>query len=159
VNAEAELARALSDALGTLYRVSLIRADGSVEISFRADRGAPVPAAGIAVPGSASRLLVEVDVGALEAADRVLHDLANGSSDTSIAFPNLDRALEDLVAAGEARIGRPISSMSRLEKQRLVRFLDARGAFSLRKSVESVAAALRVSRFTVYNYLDASRDA
>ena len=33
--------------------------------------------------------------------------------------------------------------------------LDERGAFQLRKSVEEVADALGVSRFTVYNYLNA----
>jgi predicted transcriptional regulator YheO len=49
--------------------------------------------------------------------------------------------------------------MSRAEKQQVVRFLDGRGAFALRKSVETVADALGVSRFTVYNYLDSSRQA
>jgi predicted transcriptional regulator YheO len=33
--------------------------------------------------------------------------------------------------------------------------LDDRGAFQLRRSVEEVADALGVSRFTVYNYLNA----
>ena len=62
-------------------------------------------------------------------------------------------------SAAEAWIGRPVGEMNRLDKQRLVKFLDERGAFSLRKSVEAVAAMLGVSRFTVYNYLDASRGA
>jgi len=31
------------------------------------------------------------------------------------------------------------------------------GAFSYRKSVEAVAAALGISRFTVYNYLNRDR--
>ena len=47
--------------------------------------------------------------------------------------------------------------MSRGDKQQLVRYLDERGAFALRKAVERVAATLGVSRFTVYNYLDAAR--
>ena len=36
-----------------------------------------------------------------------------------------------------------------------MRLLDGRGAFQLRKAVEDVADALGVSRFTVYNYLNA----
>ena len=40
------------------------------------------------------------------------------------------------------------------DKQRAVRLLDERGAFTLRKAVEDVADALGVSRFTVYNYLN-----
>jgi len=39
--------------------------------------------------------------------------------------------------------------------QGTVRLLDERGAFQLRRSVEVVADALGVSRFTVYNYLNA----
>jgi predicted transcriptional regulator YheO len=36
--------------------------------------------------------------------------------------------------------------------------LEESGAFSYRKSVETVAAALGISRFTVYNYLNRDRD-
>jgi predicted transcriptional regulator YheO len=54
-------------------------------------------------------------------------------------------------------VGQPLAEMSRAGKQQVVRFLDERGAFALRKSVETVADALGVSRFTVYNYLDSSR--
>ena len=38
-----------------------------------------------------------------------------------------------------------------------VRLLEEAGAFSYRKSVETVATALGVSRFTVYNYLNRDR--
>lgn len=54
-------------------------------------------------------------------------------------------------------MGKPLGHMSRTEKQQLVRFLDERGAFQLRKSVERVADMLGVSRFTIYNYLEAAR--
>jgi len=33
--------------------------------------------------------------------------------------------------------------------------LDERGAFAFRRSVESVADLMGVSRFTIYNYLNA----
>jgi hypothetical protein len=45
--------------------------------------------------------------------------------------------------------------LSREEKQRAVRMLDERGAFTLRRAVEQVADAMGVSRITVYNYLNA----
>ena len=48
--------------------------------------------------------------------------------------------------------------MTREEKQALVRYLDDRGAFALKKAVEAVAETLGVSRFTVYNYLDSRRN-
>jgi len=60
-----------------------------------------------------------------------------------------DRLLERV--AGE--LGGPLASLSREDKQRAVQLLDEWGAFNFRKSVEDVAQALQVSRFTVYNYL------
>jgi predicted transcriptional regulator YheO len=44
--------------------------------------------------------------------------------------------------------------MDRSQKQGAVALLNDWGAFTLRKSVEDVAEALGVSRFTVYNYLE-----
>ena len=52
----------------------------------------------------------------------------------------------------------PFDELPRAEKQRAVRLLEEAGAFSYRKSVETVAPPLGVSRFTVYNYLNRDRD-
>ena len=52
----------------------------------------------------------------------------------------------------------PLSELDRAGKQRAVRILEESGAFSYRKSVEAVAAALGISRFTVYNYLNRDRE-
>ena len=51
----------------------------------------------------------------------------------------------------------PLHELPRAQKQRAVRLLEEAGAFSYRKSVETVASALGVSRFTVYNYLNRDR--
>ena len=63
--------------------------------------------------------------------------------------------LERMMAAVEEEIGAPLAEMTREQKQLAVRMLDERGAFALRRSVESVADAMGVSRFTIYNYLNA----
>jgi predicted transcriptional regulator YheO len=104
-------------------------------------------------------LLLEIDVQALEGADRVLHSLTAAylTQERLPIMSNLDDALDHLIAQGEAYVGKSVSEMSRKEKQQLVRFLDERGAFALRKAVERVADSMNVSRFTVYNYLDANR--
>ncbi|MCZ7534704.1 MAG: helix-turn-helix domain-containing protein [Acidimicrobiia bacterium] len=67
----------------------------------------------------------------------------------------LHGALDRLIAAAEREMGSTIEDLDREEKQRMVAMLDDMGAFTLRKSVEDVADALGVSRFTVYNYLNA----
>jgi hypothetical protein len=63
---------------------------------------------------------------------------------------DLGRLLNDLAD----ELGAPLARLSRAEKQRAVRLLEERGAFTYRKSAETVAEALGVSRFTVYNYLN-----
>lgn len=54
-------------------------------------------------------------------------------------------------------LGGSLESLPRSQKQRAVRLLEERGAFSYRKSAETIAEALGVSRFTVYNYLNRQR--
>jgi predicted transcriptional regulator YheO len=48
-----------------------------------------------------------------------------------------------------------VSELSRNDKQKAIRLLDEQGAFILRRAVEDVADAMKVSRITVYNYLNA----
>lgn len=71
-----------------------------------------------------------------------------------VQLPALHSAVSDLMDEAERRLGRPLHSLSREEKQQVVAMLDEWGAFVIRKSVEDVADALQVSRFTVYNYLN-----
>ena len=67
----------------------------------------------------------------------------------------LQGSLDRMIAAVESELGAPISDLAREEKQTAVRLLHERGAFQLRKAVEDVADAMGVSRFTIYNYLNA----
>ncbi len=70
--------------------------------------------------------------------------------------PDLHDALDVLLSAAEAELGVSRTDMDRTQKQAAVTLLNEWGAFTLRKSVEDVAEALGVSRFTIYNYLERS---
>jgi uncharacterized protein YqgV (UPF0045/DUF77 family) len=70
----------------------------------------------------------------------------------------LNDALARLIADVERELGAELGDLDRPGKQRAVRLLRERGAFGLRKSVSSVADALGVTRFTVYNYLNREAD-
>lgn len=72
----------------------------------------------------------------------------------AVRLPQLSDSLDHILAAMERRYGMPLSALDRKVKQSVVRTLEARGAFSVRHGVETVASALGVSRFTVYNYLN-----
>lgn len=69
---------------------------------------------------------------------------------------SMHNALDRMLLEIEVEMGQSIESMNRFAKQEVVRMLQERGAFNLRGSVEDVADHLGVSRFTVYNYLNAS---
>ena len=47
--------------------------------------------------------------------------------------------------------------LTREEKIEFVRYLDQKGAFLVTKSSERICEHLKVSRFTLYNYLDLIR--
>jgi DNA binding protein with HTH domain len=72
-----------------------------------------------------------------------------------LRLPGVHGTLDRMIAAVESELGARLADLSREDKQKAVRLLDERGAFQLRKAVEDVADALGVSRFTVYNYLNA----
>ncbi|WP_435881879.1 helix-turn-helix domain-containing protein [Streptomyces anulatus] len=72
----------------------------------------------------------------------------------AVRLPQLSDSLDHILAAMERRHGMPLADLDRKAKQSVVRTLEARGAFSVRHGVETVASALGVSRFTVYNYLN-----
>lgn len=67
-------------------------------------------------------------------------------------------ALDALIREVELELGSSLSGLGRLDKQRAVRLLEERGAFEMRKAVVTVAEALGVTRFTVYNYLNRDSD-
>jgi hypothetical protein len=83
-----------------------------------------------------------------------------GAPAVAVRLPHLAASLDHLLADLRRRHG-PLEALDRREKQAVVRVLEERGAFALRHGVETVASALGVSRFTVYNYLNresAARD-
>ncbi|MGW1591028.1 helix-turn-helix domain-containing protein [Streptomyces sp. NPDC002386] len=76
----------------------------------------------------------------------------------AVRLPQLADSLDHILAAMERRRGMPLADLDRKAKQEVVRVLEARGAFSVRHGVETVAGALGVSRFTVYNYLNREKE-
>ncbi|MFE9876061.1 helix-turn-helix domain-containing protein [Streptomyces sp. NPDC005784] len=77
-----------------------------------------------------------------------------GADVVAVRLPQLADSLDRILAALERKRGKPLAELDRKAKQDIVRTLEARGAFSVRHGVETVASALGVSRFTVYNYIN-----
>lgn len=77
-----------------------------------------------------------------------------GREVVAVRLPHLADTLDHMLAELERRHGVPLAQLDRRTKQQVVRVLETRGAFSVRHGVETVAGALGVSRFTIYNYLN-----
>jgi hypothetical protein len=107
---------------------------------------------------AAVRPLIDAMGGELMAPDEAQPDdvvLAwEGEDVLAVRLPQLSDSLDHILAALERRHGMPLADLDRRTKQSVVRELEARGAFSVRHGVETVASALGVSRFTVYNYIN-----
>ncbi len=67
---------------------------------------------------------------------------------------NVDQVLEQIIRDGVEKAGKSVEDMSRDDKIAVVSYLESRGAFLIRYSVDRVASLLQISKFTVYNYLD-----
>ena len=93
-------------------------------------------------------------------ADQVASDVPltwDGQVVGALRTPPLHGAIDRLVEGVVSEIGADFTALSREEKQRVVRLLDERGAFTMRRAVDQVADALGVSRITIYNYLNMPR--
>jgi hypothetical protein len=78
-----------------------------------------------------------------------------GAPAVAVRLPGLESALDRLLNEVRRQFGgADLATLDRADKQRVVALLEERGAFTIRHGVENVAAALGVSRFTVYNYLN-----
>ena len=50
-------------------------------------------------------------------------------------------------------VGVPVEKMGKYDRMRIIQMLYERNVFQMQKAVPYIAERLRISRFTVYNYL------
>ena len=50
-------------------------------------------------------------------------------------------------------VGTPVEKMGKYDRMRIIQMLYARNVFQMQKAVPYIAERLKISRFTVYNYL------
>lgn len=67
---------------------------------------------------------------------------------------DVSQILDYLIAEADKLIGKPVDKMNRTDKIDFVRYLDQKGAFLITKAAERVYEHLKISRYSLYNYLD-----
>jgi predicted transcriptional regulator YheO len=149
---------------GGLFNYRTVLADGrslkSSTCLLRNDKDEPLVA-----------FCVNIDVTALDSAVRALNQLtqiedvgerrereqgqssARGGSDQD----EVTRVLRHLVINIVRPAGRPSASLTKPERLAIVEFLEKRGAFSIKGSVQLVAREMGTSQASVYRYIDQAR--
>lgn len=103
-----------------------------------------------------SSLCVNLDISGLVQVQHWLQDLMGpleagpheefeGSVDTV-----LDRLIQDSVRT----TGKEVSDLTREDKVAIISYLENKGAFLIRYSVDRIAELLSISKYTIYNYLE-----
>jgi predicted transcriptional regulator YheO len=83
------------------------------------------------------------------------NDPESGSQETFIQ--DVEDVLQGTIDEILTQERKPVKFMDKADKVRVVRALDDRSIFLIKGAVETVAQALNVSRYTIYNYLDEGR--
>ncbi|SFL75485.1 helix-turn-helix transcriptional regulator [Halanaerobium salsuginis] len=77
----------------------------------------------------------------------------NSSSQSENFAKNVDEVLTNLIEQAKAQVDKPIPFLTKEDKLKIIEYLEQRGAFTITKSVDIVAEDLKVSKYTIYNYL------
>jgi predicted transcriptional regulator YheO len=108
-------------------------------------------------------LCINVDLSAVQQARFLLDALLPAQQSDTPAAPDeyfgrdLVSVMDAMVTEAIAEVGRPVNQMSRDDKIGVLQRLDTRGATQMRKSIETIAVRLGISRVTAYSYLDEAR--
>lgn len=70
---------------------------------------------------------------------------------------NVNDLLDSLILEAQELIGNPVISMTKEDKTKFIQFLDQKGAFLIKKSGDKVCEYLDISKYTLYNYLEESK--
>lgn len=101
---------------------------------------------------------INYDVTKLSAAEEAIKCLLHAES--SEAEPekipqNVNDLLDELIDGALKHVGKPVSVMKKADKIKAVQYLKRCGAFQILKSGDRVCKLFKISKFTLYNYIDA----
>ena len=108
---------------------------------------------------------VNLDVSDFLNAQRALHAFvqypmthhAPMSDKDALATKNVDDILQYYMNQAELLVGKPMGLMNKAEKIRALDYLDQKGVFKISKTSVLLCETLKVSKYTLYNYLEEAR--
>jgi len=106
-------------------------------------------------------LCINVDLTALQTARTVLDDLLprrQSQPVSEVIAPDITTVLDDMIETAIDQVGKPVALLGKPERVEVLRYLEERGAFFVKRSVERTARRLSISKVTAYGYLDEIRN-
>lgn len=70
---------------------------------------------------------------------------------------NVNDLLDTLIEQSVALVGKPVALMSKEDKVNAIQYLNEAGAFLITKSGDKVSTYFGISKFTLYSYMDSSK--
>lgn len=109
------------------------------------------------------------DITALLSIENAVHSLITTQKETQIRenglsdddsqpqpiLHNVTDLLDSLIEQALNLVGKPVAAMNKDDKIKVVKYLNDAGAFLITKSGDRIASLLGISKFTLYNYMDA----
>lgn len=106
-------------------------------------------------------LCINFDVTEFSIAKRALTEMLDfGGEPAKIdkSSKKINDVLSEVVQTKIDDIGKPVAYLNKDEKVKIVNQLDGQGVFLIKGAIDYVADILCVSRYTIYNYLDETRE-
>ena len=106
-------------------------------------------------------LCINIDLTPLQTAQNLLGTLLPAPSpekqDRELHTHDIASLLDAMIVDAVSAVGRPVAVMDKSDRIAVLRTLDGLGAFHVKRSVETVAKRLGISKVTAYAYLDQMR--
>jgi predicted transcriptional regulator YheO len=104
-------------------------------------------------------LCINVDLTYLQLANNVLEGIMSTVQEEEKQeefSPSINDLEDQLIEDAVAMIGKPIPIMDKAEREKFIHYLDEKGLFLIKGAVQKIASMLKISKYTLYNYIDKS---
>ena len=103
---------------------------------------------------------VNYDITSLLMAQKAVGSLLSHQEEhRSASIPqNVNELLDDLIEQSVERVGKPVALMTKDDKIAAIQFLNNAGAFLVTKSGDKISKFFGISKYTLYSYIDASKN-
>lgn len=102
-------------------------------------------------------LCINMDITDLTMAEQALRSLTMTGLQPEVResfVTNVTDLLDVLIQEAQEIVKKPVSSMAKEDKLKMITCLDQKGAFLIKKSSEKICAYLGISKYTLYSYLN-----